>query len=97
LPRRRRARSQRSRTTERQAEASPPSEPRSALSTVAREDADDRSQRAPRRVLAADTATKAAPRHISRDYSYVGGELRRIAITMAVILAGLIGAAIALR
>jgi len=42
-------------------------------------------------------ATKAAPRHISRDYSYVPGELKRIAITMGVIIAGLIGAAIVLR
>ena len=67
------------------------------LSTVAREETEQQPQRAPRRVLSADAATKAAPRHISRDYSYVGGELRRIAITMGVILAGLIGAAIVLR
>jgi len=43
------------------------------------------------------TATKPASRHIGRDYSYVPGELKRIAITMGVIIAGLIGAAIALR
>jgi len=44
-----------------------------------------------------DAATKAAPRHINQDYSYVPGELRQIAITMGVIVAGLIGAAIVLR
>jgi hypothetical protein len=45
----------------------------------------------------AGTATKTAARHIMRDYSYVPGELKRIAITVGVIIAGLIGTAIALR
>jgi len=44
-----------------------------------------------------DAAAKAAARHINQDYSYVPGELRQIAITMGVIVAGLIGAAIVLR
>jgi hypothetical protein len=43
------------------------------------------------------TAAKTASRHITRDYSYVRGELTRIVITMGVIVAGLIGATIALR
>jgi hypothetical protein len=42
-------------------------------------------------------ASKTASRHVSRDYSYVGGDLRRIAITMGIIVVGLIAAAIALR
>jgi len=43
------------------------------------------------------TAAKTASRHISRDYSYVTGELKRIAITVGFIIAGLIGVAVALR
>jgi hypothetical protein len=36
-------------------------------------------------------------RHVARDYSYVLGELRRIAITGAIIVAGLAVAAVILR
>jgi hypothetical protein len=98
LPRRRRARGQRSRTTERPREASPPPEARPGLSTVAREEIEEQPQRAPRRISSSPgAAAKTASRHITSDYSYVPGELRRIAITMGVIIAGLIGAAIALR
>ena len=98
MPRRRRARGPRSRTTERQREASPLPDAQSALSTVAREETEEEPERAPRRVSSlTGAAPKAAPRHISRDYSYVPGELKRIAITVGVIVAGLIGAAIALR
>ena len=98
MPKRRRTRGPRSRTTERQLEASPPAEARPAASTVAREETGEQPQRAPRRASSlGDVATKAAPRHISRDYSYVPGELRQIAITMGVIIAGLVGAAIVLR
>ena len=98
MPRRRRARGPRSRTTERQREASPPAEARPAASTVAREETEEQRQRAPRRVSSSiNAAAKAAARHINQDYSYVPGELRQIAITMGVIVAGLIGAAIVLR
>ena len=45
----------------------------------------------------ATASTKPAARHIARDYSYVFGELRRIAIIMLVIVAGLVAAAVALR
>ena len=45
----------------------------------------------------ATTSTKPAARHIAKDYSYVFGELRRIAIIMLVIVAGLVAAAVALR
>jgi hypothetical protein len=65
---------------------------------VTQEETVERAAPAPRRVSpSTGTATKAASRHISRDYSYVPGELKRIAITMGVIIAGLIGAAIVLR
>jgi hypothetical protein len=65
---------------------------------VAREETEGRAASAPRRISpSTGTATKAASRHISRDYSYVPGELKRIAITVGVIIAGLVGAAIALR
>jgi hypothetical protein len=65
---------------------------------VAREETEERAALAPRRGSpTADTAAKTAARHISRDYSYVPGELKRIAITVGIIVAGLIGAAIALR
>ena len=99
MPRRRRARSRRPRETQqREREASSPPEGRPALSVVAREETEERAAPAPRRVLPSPgTATKAASRHIGRDYSYVPGELKRIAITMGIIIAGLIGAAIALR
>jgi hypothetical protein len=99
LPRRRRTRSRRPRETQgREREASSQPEARPALSVVSREETEERAAPAPRRVPpSAGTATKAAPRHISQDYSYVPGELRRIAITVAIIIAGLIGAAIALR
>lgn len=43
------------------------------------------------------TSTKPAARHIAKDYSYVFGELRRIAIIVGVIVAGLVAAAVALR
>ena len=53
---------------------------------------------APRRVSpSTGTAAKTASRHIGRDYSYVPGELKRIAITVGVIVAGLVAVAIALR
>jgi hypothetical protein len=45
----------------------------------------------------ATTSTKPAARHIVKDYSYVFGELRRIAIIVGVIVAGLVAAAVALR
>ncbi|MGQ9572927.1 MAG: hypothetical protein ACUVV3_07060 [Dehalococcoidia bacterium] len=46
---------------------------------------------------AAAASTKSAARHIAKDYSYVLGELRRIAIIVLAIVAGLVAAAIALR
>ena len=45
----------------------------------------------------ATTSTKPAARHIAKDYSYVFGELRRIAIIVGVVVAGLVAAAVALR
>ena len=97
MPRRRRTRGRRPRETLEQ-EASSPPEARPALSIVAREETEEAPQRAARRISpSTGTATKAASRHISRDYSYVPGELKRIAITVGIIIAGLIGAAIALR
>jgi len=98
LPRRRRARGQRPRTTQqREGEAPPPREARPALSIAAPEEAPPQAG-APRRVSpSTGTAAKTASRHISRDYSYVPGELKRIAITVGVIVAGLAAVAIALR
>ena len=98
MPRRRRARGRRPRETqEREREASSPPEARPALSIVAREETTERAL-APRRVSpSTGTTTTVASRHISRDYSYVPGELKRIAITVGIIIAGLVGAAIALR
>ena len=97
MPRRRRARGQRPRTTQqREGEASPPREARSALSAVAPEGA--AAAQAPRRASpSTGTAAKTASRHIGQDYSYVPGELKRIAITVGVIVAGLVAVAIALR
>jgi len=46
---------------------------------------------------AATTSPKPAARHIVKDYSYVFGELRRIAIIVLAIAAGLVAAAVALR
>jgi hypothetical protein len=46
---------------------------------------------------AATTSAKPAARHIAKDYSYVFGELRRIAIIVLAIVAGLVAAAVALR
>jgi hypothetical protein len=64
---------------------------------VSREETEERAAPAPRRISpAVGTATKAPSRHITQDYSYVPGELKRIAITVCIIVAGLIGAAIAL-
>lgn len=99
MPRRRRTRGRRQRVAqERERGVSPPPEARPALSIVTREEAEEHPERAPRRVSAPSaTVTKTASRHISRDYSYVPGELKRIAITVGIIIAGLIGAAIALR
>ena len=98
MPRRRRARGRRPRATQqREGEAPPPPEGRPALSIVTREEAEERPE-APRRVSpSTGPATKTASRHISRDYSYVPGELKRIAITVGFIVAGLIAVAIALR
>ena len=97
MPRRRRARGRRPREIQ-EREASSPPEARPALSVVRREEAAERAAPAPRRVSpSTGTATKAAARHIMRDYSYVPGELKRIAITVGIIVAGLIGTAIALR
>ena len=45
----------------------------------------------------ASSTARAPARHIGRDYSYVLGEVRRIAIIMAIVIAGLIAAAIILR
>ena len=96
MPRRRRARGRRPREIQEGEASSPPERP--ALSIVRREEAAERAASAPRRVSpSTGTATKAASRHISRDYSYVPGELKRIAITVGIIVAGLIGTAIALR
>lgn len=99
MPKRRRTRSRRPRTIEeREAPASPSPKARPALSVVSPAKAGERAEAAPRRVSAPTaTATKTASRHITRDYSYVRGELTRIVITMGVIVAGLIGATIALR
>jgi len=99
LPKRRRTRGRRpGATQQREREASPPPEARPAPSGVAPEETAERVERAPRRVSAPTAGvSKAAPRHITRDYSYVGGELKRIAITMSLIVAGLIATAIALR
>jgi len=98
LPRRRRARGRRPRAIQ-QREPAPPPEGRPALSIVAPEEPAERAtEHAPRRVSApTSTATKTASRHISRDYSYVPSDLKRIAITVGIIVAGLIAAAIALR
>jgi len=100
LPRRKRTRGRRPGVTQqREGEASPSPEARTAPSGgVAPKETAEHVERAPRRVSAPTAAvSKAAPRHITRDYSYVGGELRRIAITMGFIVVGLIAAAIALR
>ena len=99
MPKRRRARGRRPGATQpRQREASPPPEARPALSVVTPEEAAERVERAPSRVSAPTPgASKTASRHISRDYSYVGGDLKRIVITMSIIVAGLIAAAIGLR
>ena len=43
------------------------------------------------------SSPKPAARHIGRDYSYVFGELRRIAIVVGIVLAGLVVATVALR
>ena len=97
MPRRRRTRGRRPRETLEQ-EASSPPEARPALTITAREETEERAAPGPRRISpSTGTAAKAASRHISRDYSYVPGELKRIAITVGFIIAGLIGAAIALR
>lgn len=97
MPRRRRARGRRPRETQ-EREASSPPEARPALPIVRRQETEERSAPAPRRVSpSTGTTTTVASRHISRDYSYVPGELKRIAITVGVIIAGLIGTAIALR
>jgi hypothetical protein len=45
----------------------------------------------------ATTSAKPAVRHIGKDYSYIFGELRRIAIILSVIVAGLVAAAVVLR
>jgi hypothetical protein len=82
----------------REREAPSPTEARPALSIVRPGETSERAEPAARRVsTSTTTAGKTASRHISRDYSYVHGELRRIAITMGIIIAGLIAAAIALR
>ena len=96
MPRRRRAGGRRPRTTQqREGEAPRPPEARPTLSVAAPEEA---AERASRRVSpSTGTAAKTASRHISRDYSYVTGELKRIAITVGFIIAGLIGVAVALR
>jgi len=46
---------------------------------------------------AATASPKPAARHIAKDYSYVFGELRRIAIIVGIVVAGLVAAAVALR
>ena len=46
---------------------------------------------------AASTAASSTARHVSRDYSYVLVELRRIALVIAIIVVGLLGATAALR
>jgi hypothetical protein len=53
-------------------------------------------EQAPRRA-STGTAVKTASRHIGQDYSYVPSELRRIAITVGVIVVMLVAAAIFLR
>ena len=99
MPKRRRTRSRRPRTIEeREAPASPSPKAMPVPSVVSPAEAGEHAEAAPRRASAPTApATKTASRHISRDYSYVRGELRRIAITMGVIVAGLIAVTIALR
>ena len=47
---------------------------------------------------ATPSAVRAQPiRHISRDYSYVLAELRRVAVVISIIIGGLMGTAVALR
>lgn len=68
------------------------------MSVATPAEAAEPARRSPGRVATATApAAKTASRHISRDYSYVGGELRRIAITMGIIVAGLIVATLLLR
>ncbi len=50
-----------------------------------------------RREDAVQASPGAQSRHIARDYSYVQGELRRVAITGAIIFAGLVVTAVVLR
>ena len=99
MPKRRRARGRHPRATQpREREAPPPTGTRPASSVVSPGETSERAEPAPRRVSTTTTAaSKTASRHIIRDYSYVRGELGRIAITMGAIIAGLIAAAIALR
>ena len=100
MPRRRRTRGRRPRSApQREGEAPPPAEARPAVSVVAPEETAEHPDRVPRRAspVTGTAATKTASRHIQRDYSYVPGELKRIAITVGAIIAGLIAAAIALR
>lgn len=99
MPKRRRTRSRRPRTIEeREAPASPSPKARPVPSVVSPAEAGEHAEAAPRRASAPTaTATKTTSRHITRDYGYVRGELTRIAITMSVIVAGLVAAAIVLR
>ena len=98
MPRRRRTRGRRPRETQqREGVASPPPETRPAISTVTREETAERPE-PPRRVSPSTaTAARTAARHISRDYSYVPGELKRIGITVGIIIVSLITAAFFLR
>jgi len=67
------------------------------LSVAAPEEVPPQGGAARRASSSTSTVAKAAARHISRDYSYVPGELKRIAITVGIIIAGLIVVAIVLR
>jgi len=67
------------------------------LSVAAPEEVPPQVGAARRASSSTSTVAKAAARHISRDYSYVPGELKRIAITVGIIIAGLIVVAIVLR
>ncbi|MDP2949616.1 MAG: hypothetical protein Q8P22_08780, partial [Chloroflexota bacterium] len=78
----------------------PPTQGRPSLTIVAPVESPEpaRPAQAVPRASSVPSATARAPaRHIGRDYSYVLGEVRRIAIIMAIVIAGLIAMAIILR
>ena len=77
-----------------------PAEGRPALSIVSSPEGTEAAETTRRQdaVQASASAAPGAPsRHMARDYGYVLGELRRIVITGAIIVAGLAVAAVVLR